>query len=133
MTKIDIDQIEKEFFNKGNPLKKLLRIALELLQAKQVGVLYGTNASNVKFLPINDWDRGAMAMLDGKGLKDKILKYFGTTIVKLRRLSPVYFFKKDKTDKMEDNDGIISYILRTCDNYHKQGISILFSPDISTQ
>ena len=132
MTKIDIDRIEKDFFNKGNPLKKLLKIALELLQAEQVGVLYGTNASNVKFLPTGDWDRGVMDMFDGKGLKGKILKYFGTTIVKFRRLSPVYLFKKGKTDQMEDNDGIISYMLRTCDSYHKQGVSIIFSPDISS-
>jgi len=132
VTKIDIDQIEKDFFKRGNPLKKLLKTALEVFQAEQVGVLYGTNASNVKFLPTGDWDRGAMDMLDGKGLKGKILKYFGTTIVKLRKLSPVYFFKKGKTDQMEDNDGIIAYMLRTCDGYHKQGISILFSPDIST-
>ena len=132
MTKRDIDQIEKDFFNKGNPLKKLLKIALELLQAEQVGVLYGTNASNVKFLPTGDWDRGVMDMFDGKGLKGKILKYFGTTIVKLRRLSPVRLFKKGKTDQTEDNDGIISYMLRTCDSYHKQGVSIIFSPGISS-
>ncbi|MCK5163352.1 MAG: PAS domain-containing protein, partial [Desulfobacula sp.] len=132
MTKMDIDQIEKDFFKRGNPLKKLLKITLELLQAEQVGVLYGTNASKVKFLPTSDWDRGVMDMLDGKGPRGKILKYFGTTIVRLKKLSPVYFFKTAKTGLREDNDGVISYMLRTCASFYKQGISILFSPDIST-
>ena len=129
---MDIDQIEKDFFKRGNPLKKLLKTTLELLQAEQVGVLYGTNASKVKFLPTSDWDRGVMDMLDGKGPRGKILKYFGTTIVRLKKLSPVYFFKTAKTGLREDNDGVISYMLRTCASFYKQGISILFSPDIST-
>lgn len=132
MTKIDIDQIEKDFFNRGNPLKKLLEITLELLCAEQVGVLYGTNISKVKFLPTSEWDRGVMDRFDGIGFKGKVLKYFGATIVTLKKLSPVYFFKKGETGKNEDNDGIISYMLRTCASYYSQGISILFSPDIST-
>ena len=131
MSEIDIDQIENIFFKRGNPLKKFLKTALDLLQAQQVGVLYGTNESKVKFLPTSDWDRGVMDMFDGKGFKGKILKYFGTTIVTLKKLSPVYFFKKTGTNQIEDNDGIISHLLRTCASYYQQGISIIFSPDIS--
>lgn len=131
MAKIDIDQIEKAFFKRGNPLKKLLKITLELLQAEQAGILYGTDASKVKFLPTSDWDRGIMDMFDGKGPQGRILKYFGTTIVTLKKLSPVYFFKTDETGQLLDNDGVISFMLRTCIDYYKQGISILFSPDIS--
>ncbi|MCP3875107.1 MAG: response regulator [Desulfobacteraceae bacterium] len=132
MTKIDIDQIEKIFFDRGNPLKKLLRITLELLEAEQVGVLYGTNASKTKFLPTSEWDRGIMDMFDGQGLRGKILKYFGTKIVTLKNLSPVFFYKENKAGQMEDQDGVISYMLRTCASYYKKGISILFSPDITT-
>jgi len=128
---MDIKGIEKSFFKRGNPFTKLLKIALELLQAEQVGVLYGTDESKVKFLPTSDWDRGVMDMFDGKGSKGRILKYFGTTIVTLKKLSPVYFFKNGKAGRTEDNDGIIAYMLRTCASYYKQGISILFSPDIS--
>jgi len=130
--KIDIDQVEKNFFKRGNPLKKFLKIVLELLEAEQVGVLYGTNQTRIKFLPTSEWDRGVMDMFDGKGTKGRILKYLGTTIVTLKKLSPVYFFKTDETGQTIDNDGIISYMLRTCAGYYKQGISILFSPDIST-
>lgn len=128
---MDADQLEKTFFKRGNPLKKLLRITLTLLQAEQVGVLYGTNESKARFLPTQDWDRGIMDRFDGKGLKGKVLKYFGNTIVSAKKLSPVYFYKKDSQGRTVDNDGIISYMLRNCADYYKQGISILFSPDIS--
>ncbi|MBU1193631.1 MAG: PAS domain S-box protein [Proteobacteria bacterium] len=126
------DQMEKGFFQRGNPLKKLLRITLDLLQAQQVGVLYGTNASKIRFLPASDWDRGVMDMFDGYGFRGCLLRYFGTFIVRLKKLSPVYFFKKNDQGQLEDNDGIIAYMLRTCANYYTQGISILFSPDISS-
>jgi len=130
--KIDIDQLEKEFFKRGNPLKKFLKTALALLGAEQVGILYGTNSSKAKFLPTSDWDRGVMDMFDGKGPGGKFLKYFGAHIVTLKKLSPVYFFKQDEPGRNQDNDGIISYMLRNCAGYYKQGISILFSPAIST-
>ncbi|MCF6247487.1 MAG: ATP-binding protein [Desulfobacula sp.] len=129
---MDFDQPEQIFFDRGDPLKKLLKIALDLLQAEHVGVLYGTNGSKRRFLPSQDWDRGIMDRFDGKGFKGKILKYLGTTIVSVKKLSPVYYYKKDSNDKPIDNDGIISYMLRTCASYYKQGISILFSPDITT-
>ncbi len=132
MTKIDIHQTEKIFFDKGNPLKKLLQITLDLLNAEQVGVMYGTNASKIRFLPTSEWDRGVMDMFDGKGLKGKILKYFGTQIVTVKKLSPVYFYKENKAGQLEDQDGIIAYMLRTCASYYKEGVSILFSPDITT-
>lgn len=131
MTQIDIDHIEKAFFQRGNPLKKLLKITLDLMQAEQVGVLYGTNPSNVRFLPTSDWDRGVIDMFDGHGFKGYLLRHFGNIIVRLKKLSPVYFFKKNDTGRLEDNDGIIAYMLRNCADYYTQGISVIFSPDIS--
>ncbi len=131
MTKIAIDQIERGFFQRGNPLKRLLKVALDLMQAEQAGVLCGTNESKIKFLPTSNWDRGVMDMFDGRGLRGILLKSFGTTIVRFKKLSPVYFYKKDGQEQPQDNDGIISYILRNCADYYKQGISVIFSPDIS--
>lgn len=131
MAKIDINQIEKDFFQRGNPLKKLLKITLELLQAEQVGVLYGTDVSKIKFLPTSDWDRGVMDMLDGYGLKGYGFRHLGKIAVRLKKLSPVYFFKKNDQGQLEDNDGIIAYMLRNCADYYTQGISVIFSPDIS--
>ncbi len=129
---MDFDQIEHSFFKSGNPLKKLLKVTLGLLGAQQVGILYGTNASKVRFLPAQEWDRGVMDRFDGIGFKGQVLKYFGTTIVSMKKLSPVYFYKMDDKGNSVDNDGIISYMLRNCASYYKKGISILFSPDIST-
>ncbi len=132
MAKLNIEHIERDFFKRGDPLEKLLKITLDLLGAKQVGILYGTNNSKIRFLPLSDWDRGVMDIFDGQGIKGKILKLFGKQIVTFKKLSPVYFYKKDhKTGEQQDNDGVIAYMLRTCADYYKKGISILFSPDIS--
>ncbi len=127
-----MEHMERDFFKRGDPLKKLLKITLELLSAEQVGILYGTNVSKARFLPTSDWDRGVMDIFDGRGMKGRMLKLFGTKIVTLKKLSPVFFYKYDpKTGERRDNDGIISYMLRTCAEYYRKGISILFSPDIS--
>ncbi len=131
MAKIDIGKAEKDFFKRGNPLKKLLNITLDLFKADQVGVMFGTNASNIKFLPTSEWDRGVMDMFNGQGTKGMILKYFGTQIVTFKKLSPVYFYKDGEDGARADNDGVIAYMLRNCADYYKQGISIIFSPDIS--
>jgi len=130
-SKLNIDQVEKSFFSKGNPLKKLLKIALVLFQADQVGILFGTDSSKTRFLPSSDWDRGIADMFDGKGFKGQILKFFGRQIVSAKKISPVYFYKEDEHGQAVDNDGVISYMLRTCASYYEKGVSIIFSPDVS--
>lgn len=129
MRQFDIKTIEKDFFKSGNPLKRLLKISLDLFEAKQTGILYGTNQSKIKFLPTSLWDRGVMDKFDGRGLKGLILKMFGTRIVTARKLSPVFFFKTDQKGDVQDNDGIISYVLRNCADYYKKGISVIICPD----
>lgn len=128
---LNIDRIERNFFSKRNPLKQLLEIALTLFNADQVGILYGTNSSKTKFLPTNEWDRGIVDIFDGNGIKGKISKYFGKYIVTLKKLSPIYFFRDDENGNQVENDGVISYMLRTCTDYYEKGISVIFSPDIS--
>lgn len=105
---------------------------MDLFEAEQVGVLYGTEASKTRFLPTSDWDRGIPDMFDGKGVKGRILRYFGRSILSIKKITPIYFFKEDESGQTVDNDGVIAYMLRTCANYYHQGISIIFSPDIST-
>ena len=129
MKKLNLDTIEKEFFKGGNPWKKLLAISLDLLDAKQSGILYGTNETKIKFLPTNMWDRGIMDKLNGKGVSGLILRLFGTYIVTARKLSPVLFYKRSLEGEFTDNDGIISYVLRNCADYYKKGISIIICPD----
>ncbi|MCG8689403.1 MAG: ATP-binding protein [Desulfobacterales bacterium] len=121
--------IEKDFFKGKNPLKQLLAISLDLLGAKHSGTLYGTNETQTRFLPSSSWDRGVMDLFDGSGLKGSILKLFGTQIVTMRNLSPVYFYKTGPDGRQEENDGIIAYVLRNCANYYKKGINVVICPD----
>ncbi len=129
MKQFDVDTIEKSFFKGGDPAKRLLKISLDLFEARHTGILYGTNHTKIKFLPTSMWDRGIMDKFDGRGIKGLILKLFGTKIVTARKLSPVHFFKTGENGDLKDNDGIISYVLRNCADYYKKGISVIICPD----
>ncbi len=126
-----IKKNETGFVNHNNPLTKILKISLELFEAEQTGILKGTDYTGFAFLPTEQWDRGVMDKLYGKGIRGFLLKYFGKYIVCLKKLSPVYFYKYDKDQNKIDNDGIIAYVLRTCSEYYRKGISVIVVPEIS--
>ncbi|MCP4720389.1 MAG: hypothetical protein GY860_13100, partial [Desulfobacteraceae bacterium] len=124
--------IERKFFKQGRPTVKLLSLALHLFEAQQTGILYGTNETKAKFLPTETWDRGMMEAFDGKGVKGVVLKYFGTRIVTARKLSPIFFYKEGPNEEKIDCEGITAYVLRTCADYYKKGVSVVFCPDTYT-
>ena len=126
---MDVPAIETKILKKGHPLKSLLKISLDLFDARQTGILYGTNHTKLKFLPTILWDRGIMDRFDGKGLKGLILKLFGPWMVTKRKLSPVFFYKTDRKGDLKENDGIIAYILRNYEDYYTKGIRIIVCPD----
>jgi PAS domain S-box-containing protein len=132
MKQLNLDTIEHSFFKEKNPWKKLLAISLDLLDAKQSGILYGTNESRIKFLPTNMWDRGIMDKLNGRGVSGFFLRLFGKYIVAARKLSPVFFYKFLPGGERQENDGIIAYVLRHSVDYYKKGINIIICPDTSS-
>lgn len=127
------NRIKTSFFNNKNPFTKILKLSLELFQAEQTGILKGTDHTGTTFLPTNMWDRGVMDKLYGKGIKGFILTHFGKYLITLKKLSPVYFYKLDKNQNKENNDGIISFVLRTCAEYYKKGISVIVVPAIAAE
>ncbi|MCD4742604.1 MAG: PAS domain S-box protein, partial [Desulfobacteraceae bacterium] len=130
------DKTQKDkttFFDCNKPFKKILRISLELFQAEQTGILKGTDHTGTTFLPTEMWDRGVMDKLYGKGIKGFILTYFGKYLITFKKLSPVYFYKQNKKQNKEDNDGIIAYVLRTCAQYYIKGISVIVVPSIAEE
>lgn len=121
----DIDRFEELIFKKKNPLNLLLTYSLELIQAKQAGLLSGTDRTGTKYLPPERWDRGVMHKFCGKGIKGIILKFFGTQIVKFKGLSPVRLYKESYFGEKQNNEGIIPFVLRTHKDYYKNGLKIL--------
>jgi len=121
----DFYQSEKKYFRHGNILGKILKAALDLFEAQQTGLLYGTNHTRMRFLPVESWDRGIMDKFEGRGLKGLILKLFGRYIVTIKGLSPVFFFKPGSSREKIPNDGIIAYVFRTCSDYYKESIRVL--------
>ncbi|MCK5542036.1 MAG: PAS domain S-box protein [Desulfobacterales bacterium] len=128
-----IKKNETGFVNHNNPFKKILNISLNLFEAEQTGILKGTNHTGMAFLPTENWDRGVMDKLYGKGIKGFFIKVFGKYIISLKKLSPVYFYKFDKDNKIVENDGMIAYVLRTCTEYYRKGISVIVVPKISEE
>ncbi len=123
-------ETESGFINHDNPFKQILKISLDLFEAQETGILKGTNHTGSTFLPTGMWDRGVMDKLYGRGIKGLFLKYLGKYIITYKKLSPVFFYKSDKNNNAIDNDGIISYVLRTCAEYYEKGISVIVVPKI---
>ncbi|MBU8848244.1 MAG: adenylate/guanylate cyclase domain-containing protein [Desulfobacterales bacterium] len=121
----DIDKFERIVFKKKNTLDLLLSFSLKLMQAKQVGLLFGTDKTYADFLPPDQWDRGVMHKFNGKGFVGLILKYFGTIIVKYKGLSPVRLYKDTQFGEKKPSDGIISFVLRKHKDFYEKGIKIL--------
>ncbi len=128
MKSLNYRSIESDFFKGKNPLKRILAISLDLLGAKHSGLLYGTNESQMRFLPSSTWDRGVMDRFDGRGLAGLILRFVGTYIVTARKLSPVFFYKTEADGQEQENHGIIAYVLRNCADYYKKGINVVICP-----
>lgn len=126
----DIDKFERIVFKKKNVLGLLLSFSMKLMQARQVGLLMGTNKTYLKFLPPEKWDRGVMHKFNGKGAAGLFLKYFGTFIVKYRGLSPVRLYKETQFGEKKESDGIISFVLRKHKDFYKKGIKILIIDNI---
>ena len=125
----NLASIEEDFFKGKNPLGKILTIALDLMGARHTGLLYGTNATQMRFLPSSEWDRGVMDRFDGRGLSGWVLKLLGTRIITAKGLSPVFFHTTDPDGRRQDNHGIIAYVLRNCADYYRQGINVVICPD----
>ena len=121
----DIDRFEQLVFQKNNTLSLLLSFSLKLLTPKQVGLLYGTDKSNVQFLAPEKWDRGVMHKFNGTGLSGLLFQCFGRWIVRLKGLSPIRLYKETPLGDKIENDGIISYVLRKHKVFYGRGIKIL--------
>ncbi|MFH2060896.1 MAG: adenylate/guanylate cyclase domain-containing protein [Pseudomonadota bacterium] len=127
----DIDRFEELIFKKKNPLNQLLTYSLKLMQAKQAGLLFGTDRTGTKYLPPGQWDRGVMHKFCGKGINGLILKLFGTRIVKFKGLSPIRLYKESYFGEKQNNEGIIPFVLRTHKDYYKNGLKILIINNLS--
>ncbi|MCK5696257.1 MAG: adenylate/guanylate cyclase domain-containing protein [Desulfobacula sp.] len=126
----NIDKFERIIFRKKNTLNLFLSFSLKLMQAEQVGLLFGTNKTYADFLPPDKWDRGVMHKFNGTGFAGFILKYFGTFIVKFKGLSPVRLYKDTQFGEKIHSDGIISFVLRNHKGFYEKGIKILVIDNI---
>ena len=66
----DIQKFKDRIFHKKNVLGGLLSFSLKLLDAKLVGLVFGTDITLSRFLPPEKWDRGVMDKFDGKRISE---------------------------------------------------------------
>lgn len=121
----DIEKFERVVFRKKNVLALLLSFSIKLMQAKQAGLLFGTNKTCLKFLPPDKWDRGIIHKFNGKGFTGMVLKYSGTFLAKYKGLSPVRLYKHTQYGEKKPGKGIISFVLRHHQSFYEKGIKIL--------
>ncbi len=120
-----IKEFQDSIFTKRNILGFLLSYSRKLLGARQAGLMFGTDHTGEKFLPPYKWDRGVVHKLDGRGVSGLIFKWFGPAAVRLKKLSPVYFYRTDHFGEARESQGVVAYILRKHQDYYEKGIKIL--------
>ena len=121
----DIQKFKDQIFLKKNVLGYLLGFSLKTMEAKQAGLVFGTDSTLSNFLPPEKWDRGVMHKFDGKGMYGLFLKLFGKTIVSLKKYSPIQLYRTNRFGDKVENEGVISYVLRNHQDFYKKGIKIL--------
>lgn len=126
----DIERFEQQVFKAKKPLAQLLDYSLDLLGARHVGLLYGTDHTGSMFLPPERWDRAAINRFNGRGKSGAILKLFGKQLVKMKGLSPVHLYQSNANGERFDNHGVIPNVLRKHKDFYKQGLKIFIIDQI---
>ncbi len=133
MTKIlpRMDKFERAVFEKRDAFSTLLGFSIDLMGAKQAGLLYGTNHSRELFVSPDQWDRGVIHRFKGRGITGLYLRLFGKAIIRFKGLSPVALYRQDSPGKISNNDGIIAYLLRNYRDFYESGVKIVIVRQIS--
>ena len=105
----------------------LLSHALRLFNARQVGLVFGTDESSERFLPPAQWTKGVIDRFDGAGMLGMVYRFLGPTIMKWRGFSPVNLFERNTLGELIPADGITAYALRNHKAFYDQGIKILLA------
>ncbi len=100
------------------------------MQAKQAGLVLGTDKTCLKLEPPHKWDRGILHKLDGKGFRGFVSKYFGPLVIKFTGLSPIRLYKETQDGTRKETDGIIAYIMRKHADFYDKGIKVLIVDNI---
>jgi class 3 adenylate cyclase len=121
----DLQNFKDKIFQKKNVLGQLLAFSLKLMEARQAGLIFGTDSTCLPFLPPEKWDRGVMHKFQGRGVEGIFLKIFGKTFVTLKKISPVLLYQTNPFGEKVETKGVISYVLRHHQDFYKKGIKIL--------
>jgi class 3 adenylate cyclase len=126
----DIQRFERLAFRKKNVLGLLLTFSRRLFNARQAGLLYGTNHTGERFLPPRQWDRGVVHQITGQGLSGFGLKWVGPTLLRWFNISPIWLYKRDVQGRRVPTDGVIANVIRKHSEYYASGIKMLFTDHI---
>lgn len=126
-----MDKFERAVFEKRDSFSTLIGFSIDLMGAKQAGLLYGTNHSHELFLSPDQWDRGVIHRFKGRGITGVYLKLFGKAIIRFKGLSPVALYKHETPGTIVNNDGIIAYLLRNYQDFYDNGVKIVIVREIS--
>ncbi len=109
-------------------LKEISARAITLLDCEEAFVLYGTDASLRKHLPLKKWDRANVYNITGKylfGIISKIRVLIGY----LQKLVPTLNYVV-KEGKVIENYGVIPYLFNRCNFFYRKGITTLVVPHV---
>lgn len=121
----DLEKFEARIFYQKNVLASLLSFSLKTMEARQAGLVFGTDHTLSGFLPPRQWDRGVMHKLAGQGMSGLFFRLFAKPIVRLRNLSPISLYRTDHLGDLTENEGVIAWALRNHQDFYEKGIKVL--------
>ncbi len=126
----DFQRFERLVFRRKNVLGLLLTFSRRLFNARQAGLLYGTNHTGERFLPPRQWDRGVVHQINGQGVSGIGLTWVGPTLLRWFGISPIWLYKRDAQGRRVPTDGVIANVIRKHSEYYASGIKMLFTDHI---
>lgn len=114
-----------------DPFSKLLYFAIDLMEAQQVALIYGTDQSQEMFVSPYKWDRGIIHRFKGRGRSGFFLRFFGKAFIRLNGISPVILYKQDALGNRVEKEGIIAYLLRNYLDFYRDGVKIIIVKEVA--
>ena len=120
-----VPRFEKTLFGRRDPFSELLYFAIDVMEAQQVALIYGTDQSQEMFVSPYKWDRGIIHRFKGRGRSGFFLRFFGKPFIRLNGISPVVLYKQDALGNRVEKEGIIAYLLRNYLDFYRDGVKII--------
>ena len=121
----DMERFSQQVAGSKRVMSTLLKFGRRLMEARQAGVIYGSDATGRRYLRPSQWDRGVVHRFDGRGAMGLILRWLGPAYMRWKSMSPIPLYREDGQGRRVETPGVITHVIRKHRDYYQRGIKIL--------